>query len=286
MFQIENNTLTRVIVGLIGIPLIVFLVIRGNEVLLILCVILSLFCMNEFYNLFETPKSPPSKLTKWAGGFSVYKSSFLLVSSLIVISLYYVKFNYVLILYFLMFLYLIIVEVFKTKKHYEAVGTWLLSILYISTPFGLLSLMGSSDFIKLFGANFALICLILVWVSDTFAFWGGKTFGKHKLAEKISPKKTWEGSLFGFTFTIIGGIIITFLYPKDFALLQMIVIAVIIGIFAQLGDLFESQIKRSVSRKDSSQLIPGHGGFLDRFDSILFSVPALYIFLYLVSTFK
>ncbi|MBN8585954.1 MAG: phosphatidate cytidylyltransferase [Ignavibacteria bacterium] len=278
-----NNTVVRVIVGAIGIPLIIISAILGNEVFLVFCTILSFFCMNEFYNLFERPVKPPSSLTRWFGGISFHKTVFLIISILIVISFYFEHFNYVLILYFLMFMFLIVSEVFKEEKHFEAVSTWLLSVVYISTPFGLLSLMDSAKMLDFYGANYAIICLVLVWVSDTFAFFGGKLFGRHKLAERISPKKTWEGSIIGFAFVIISGVVIwKFFYP-GFTVWHWLSVTVIVGFFAQIGDLFESHLKRSVKVKDSSNLIPGHGGALDRFDSILFAVPALYIFLYIKS---
>lgn len=279
-----SNTAVRVIVGAIGIPLIIISALVGNIPFLIFCVVLAFFCMNEFYNLFERPLNPPSPITKWFGGISWHKTVFLLISSIIVVCFYFEKFSFVLILYFLMFIYLILVEVFNEEKHFEAVGTWLLSVVYISTPFGLLSLIASTKFMDLFEANYAIICLVMVWVSDTFAFFGGKLFGKHKLAERISPKKTWEGSIIGFIFVLIAGVVIWKFFYNDMTLLHWLSIAVIVGVFAQIGDLFESSLKRTVKVKDSSNLIPGHGGALDRFDSILFAVPALYIFLYLKST--
>lgn len=281
-----SNTAVRIIVGVIGIPLVIALAIIGNIPFLIFCVIVSFLCMNEFYNLFEKPKKTPSIITKWAGGFSFHKIVFLIISSLIVVCFYFQKFNYVLILYFLMFLYLTADEVFKTDKHFEAIGTWMLSIVYISTPFGLLSLMDSSAFISNNIVNYAILIMAMVWASDTFAYFGGRTFGKHKLAERISPKKTWEGSIFGFIFTIITGIVFHYVFYPQMKLTHFIAAALIVGVSAQLGDLFESQLKRWVKIKDSSQLIPGHGGFLDRFDSILFAVPAVYIYLYLNSIFK
>lgn len=279
-----SNTAVRVIVGVVGIPLIIVSALVGNIPFLIFCVVLAFFCMNEFYNLFERPLNPPSPLTRWFGGISWHKTVFLLISSVIVVCFYFEKFSFVLILYFLMIIYLVMVEVLNEEKHFEAVGTWLLSVVYISTPFGLLSLIASTRFMDLFEANYAIICLVMVWVSDTFAFFGGKLFGKHKLAERISPKKTWEGSIIGFIFVLITGVVIWKFFYNDMTLLHWISIAVIVGVFAQIGDLFESSLKRSVKVKDSSNLIPGHGGALDRFDSILFAVPALYIFLYLKST--
>lgn len=274
-----NNTYVRIIVGIIGIPFIVLLTSLGNFYFLGFCVIVSFFCMNEFYNLFE--KSGP--MIKWLGGISIHKLVFLLISSLIVVNFYFEHVNYVLILYFLMFVYLIIDEIFKHKKHFEAIGTWMLSVVYISTPFGILSLMGSDKFREIFGANYALISLALVWTSDTFAFFGGKIFGKHKMAERISPAKTWEGSAIGFIFTLAVSIIIYLMSGYENSLLHFIIIGALAGIFAQLGDLFESHLKRMVRVKDSSNIIPGHGGFLDRFDSMLFAIPAIYIYLYLES---
>jgi phosphatidate cytidylyltransferase len=279
-----NNTIVRVIVGIIGIPVIIITAIYGNTAFLVFCAVMSFFCMNEFYNLFEPPLNKNTALGRWLGGWSFHKIVFLLISSLIVISLYFEHFNYVLILYFIMVIYLITDEMFKKVKHFEAIGSWMLSIVYISTPFGLLSLMATDKFMAAHLANYAIITLVLVWVSDTFAFFGGKLLGKHRMAEKISPKKTWEGSVIGFAFTVIAGIIIGKFFYTGFTIIHSIAISVIVGVFAQMGDLFESYLKRSVKVKDSSNLIPGHGGALDRFDSILFAVPALYIYLYLIST--
>ncbi|MCC6865156.1 MAG: phosphatidate cytidylyltransferase [Ignavibacteria bacterium] len=278
-----SNTAVRIIVGIIGIPLVIISAVLGNEIFLFFCIILAFFCMNEFYNLFEFPHHTPGSITKWFGGISFHKTVFLLFSSLIVAYFYYERFGFVLIIYFIMFIFLVVYEFFKEEKHFEAVGTWLLSVLYISTPFGLLSLMDSSKVLQLFGANYAIVCLVLVWVSDSFAFFGGKLFGKNKLAESISPKKTWEGSVIGFIFVLIAGAVIWKFNPQH-SLFHWLLVSAIVGVFAQIGDLFESYLKRSVKVKDSSNLIPGHGGALDRFDSILFAVPALYIFLYLKSS--
>lgn len=278
-----GNTAVRIIVGIIAIPLIIISAIIGNEVFLIFCIILAFFCMNEFYNLFEPSVTRLSLYIRWLGGFSFHKAVFLIISILIVVCFYFEQFSYVLILYFIMFIFLIIVEVFKEVKHFEAVGTWLLSVVYVSTPFGLISLMNTTPMLHSFEANYAIVVMVMVWVSDTFAFFGGKMFGRHKLAERISPKKTWEGSITGFIFTIISGIVFSFFYPNH-SVYHWLSVAVVVGLFAQIGDLFESSLKRSVKVKDSSSLIPGHGGVLDRFDSLLFAVPALYILLFLKST--
>jgi len=125
--------------------------------------------------------------------------------------------------------------------------------------------------------------LVLIWVSDTFAFWGGKTFGRHKLVPEISPKKTVEGSIIGFLMTVTASFALKFLLYPQLLSADALSIAFIVGFTAQIGDLFESYLKRSANVMDSSQFIPGHGGVLDRFDSLLFAAPTLYIFLYIKS---
>ncbi|WP_060872522.1 phosphatidate cytidylyltransferase [Myroides odoratus] len=118
--------------------------------------------------------------------------------------------------------------------------------------------------------------LILVWTNDTFAYIVGKKFGKHKLFERISPKKTIEGLLGGIVFAIIASLILN----HFFTLLNVyiwIASAIFVGLFGTLGDLVESHFKREAGVKDSGNIMPGHGGILDRLDSILFISPFLYI---------
>lgn len=110
------------------------------------------------------------------------------------------------------------------------------------------------------------------------AYFGGKFFGKHKLSE-ISPKKTWEGSITGFIFTVITSYLFYFFSDGKITLTDSIVIGFIIGVFSQIGDLFESLFKRKLDVKDSSHIIPGHGGVLDRFDSLIFVAPLLFLYL-------
>jgi phosphatidate cytidylyltransferase len=118
------------------------------------------------------------------------------------------------------------------------------------------------------GYKLVFFLLLVVWMGDTGAYYVGKQFGKHKLSPRISPKKTIEG--------LIGGISFTF-FPK-FPLLHAIIAGILLSIAGVIGDLAESMWKRSAAVKDSGTLIPGHGGFLDRFDSILFTAPILYCY--------
>lgn len=118
-----------------------------------------------------------------------------------------------------------------------------------------------------------------IWMCDTAAYFGGTRFGKHKLFERVSPKKSWEGAVFGF-FAAVGTMIIAkVLFLQYLTMVHAGVIGVLIGVFGQLGDLVESRFKRDAGVKDSSSLIPGHGGVYDRFDSLVFVSPIVYLYI-------
>ena len=127
------------------------------------------------------------------------------------------------------------------------------------------------------GAGLLLSILISIWVCDSGAYFLGKAIGKHKLFERISPKKTWEGAIGGLIFGILGFWGATTVLLNSFPLIHVIVIGLIVGTIGQIGDLAESQLKRDTGLKDSSAIIPGHGGVLVRFDSILFVMPFVFI---------
>ena len=138
---------------------------------------------------------------------------------------------------------------------------------------------------KQFGNYDTLVLLfvfILMWVNDSFAFLIGKNFGKQKLFEKISPKKTVEGFLAGFIFTIIAGFIISF-FNQSLSVYNWVVLGMIASVFGTLGDLVQSKFKRKASVKDSGKILPGHGGVFDRMDSIIFSSTFVYGFLFLIN---
>ena len=120
--------------------------------------------------------------------------------------------------------------------------------------------------------------MLLLWASDSGAYFAGKTFGRHKLFPRISPGKTWEGWFGGTLTAILVGYLIS-LYFHDLNLPQWLGIAIIVSVFGVLGDLIESLLKRSLQVKDSGTLIPGHGGILDRFDSLVLVVPFIVAFL-------
>ena len=137
---------------------------------------------------------------------------------------------------------------------------------------------------------YALALFTFVWVNDTFAYLVGIKFGKHKLFERISPKKTWEGFFGGLIFAIIAGFLFHYFTSNEITCntfpcdrFKWIGLAIVVVIFGTIGDLFESYLKRSLNVKDSGTILPGHGGLLDRLDSILFAAPAAMIYLIIIS---
>ncbi|WBA41275.1 phosphatidate cytidylyltransferase [Hymenobacter canadensis] len=155
---------------------------------------------------------------------------------------------------------------------FSNVGVALLGLLYVSLPMSLLNVVAFTE--AGYDYRRVLALLFLVWSSDTGAYAAGKTFGKHKLAPKISPGKTWEGAIGGFLLTLGMGWALGYLLP-ELSLTYRLVAAGVVAIFGPLGDLAESMLKRSVGVKDSGRIMPGHGGLLDRFDAFLFILPVL-----------
>lgn len=126
---------------------------------------------------------------------------------------------------------------------------------------------------------------ILIWCNDSFAYLVGRFLGRNKLAPKLSPKKTWEGFMGGLVFTVIAALILNhYIQTASLSQFQWIGLAVLTVISATLGDLFESALKRKHNLKDSGNFMPGHGGILDRIDSLLLVMPAAYLYLKLVAT--
>jgi len=171
-----------------------------------------------------------------------------------------------------------IAELYRFKKSpFENIAMTLVGVLYIAMPFGLL------NFFYLSGHNYAFILLlgyfVILWINDTFAYLFGTAFGKHRLFERISPKKTWEGSIGGFLMGIITAWVISLIF-KDIVFYQWAIISAIITVAGGYGDLVESMFKRSVNTKDTGSILPGHGGILDRFDCVFFSAPFVYIYIY------
>lgn len=169
------------------------------------------------------------------------------------------------------------VELYRKKSDpFCNIAFTLLGILYTVLPFALL--MKISFHSGSYESGILLGYFFLLWSSDSFAYVFGNLFGKHRLFERVSPKKSWEGSIGGGLSTL-GVAYLLSLYQPSLNLLQWMVIGLIIVVTGTLGDLTESLLKRSLNVKDSGTILPGHGGLLDRFDALFLSVPFVWAFL-------
>ena len=186
--------------------------------------------------------------------------------------------------YLFLLIYLFISELYLKKEN--PINNWAystLSQLYVALPFALLNVLyfhanpatGEVDYNPIL----PLSVFIFLWVSDSGAYCVGSLIGKHRLFERISPKKSWEGSIGGCLFAVIASVILAHFF--DFMpLLKWIGLALTVVVFGTWGDLAESLFKRTLGIKDSGKILPGHGGMLDRFDSALIAIPAAVIYLY------
>lgn len=148
-------------------------------------------------------------------------------------------------------------------------------VVYIALPLACLVLLAGMEH----GRLWMIFVFTVVWSNDTFAYYTGKNLGRHRLAPRISPKKTIEGAVGG----LVGGVAATYIFNRflgmGFSAIEVVVVSLVLGVISLAGDLAESMIKRGAGVKDSGSIIPGHGGMLDRIDSVLFAVPALYYYL-------
>ena len=161
----------------------------------------------------------------------------------------------------------------------------IIPFIYVLTPFLIVQLFGFTDRnypLKEFDSSPILILFVLTWVFDSFAYIIGSRFGKNRIMPKISPKKSWEGFLGGMVFTVLSVYYINQFFDS-FTINFLIILSLIVPFTATAGDFIESYYKREAGVKDSGNLIPGHGGFLDRMDALMISIPVLYL---LINIFK
>lgn len=256
-----NNLSKRIFAGIAGIPLIIGACYYGGIIFLIFSVIVTSLALWEFYSMLEMK------------GHSVFKIPALVSSAMFLIL--FTRNLQISILCFLIPALFISVEIFRKEKLNPLnPAIALFGLIYLTIPFVMLGkLIETSKEI-----NFGIYIFILIWTCDTAAYFGGKYFGRHQLSA-ISPKKTWEGAAAGFLFTVIISLVIHFIFPDKINFFDAFMLGFITGIFSQVGDLFESLIKRYCGVKDSSNIIPGHGGILDRFDSLIFVTPVVFVYL-------
>lgn len=268
-FSKLSNLQQRIIAGVIGGALVVFCISFNQWSYLILLIGISTLGQIEFYKLIKDDGDDP--LTKWGilNGVLLNLISFFVSRGNLPTKIY--------LLFFVMLGIIYISELYrKSPNPFENIAYTIVGIFYVAMPFALLHFASFSR--GFFSTQIASGVFFLLWASDSGAYFAGKAFGKNKLFLRISPGKTWEGLAGGMVMALIVAVILGY-YFHDLSSWKWVCLAVIIVILGTYGDLVESMLKRSLQIKDSGQLIPGHGGILDRFDGMLMAAPFVAFFL-------
>lgn len=294
-----NETLKRTISGAVYIALLLTSILFSTESFIILFGIFLIIATYEFCNLVKLNKvfsilfvslfySTVALVSFYRTETENYISS--LLKENIQFTIDTDKLFSVLLLITLIIAVKCIVFLFNNTQTISKLSKYIYLLGYIMPPF--IFIIKISFGIKDYNPKIIIGLFILIWTNDTFAYLVGKSIGKHKLFERVSPKKTIEGFLGGVVFAAFAGFLISKLYIRpnpDFSqksILIWTIIALIVSIFGTIGDLIESKFKRIAGVKDSGTIMPGHGGVLDRLDSVIFVAPVIFLFyqiLYYVS---
>jgi len=236
--------------------------------------------MYEYYKLISITGVNPQEPSGLITALTIYIVS-VFVASGVIDAVYYL-------IAMAELMFIIIAELFrKQEKPFNSLAHTVFGIIFIAVPFSLIPYMtfgfqGPDTILRGsisdFSPGLILGVLILSWSFDIAAYLFGSWLGKHKLVARISPEKSWEGFIFGLVFTILIAWLVS-LWIKSPDVIGWIIIGIIVAVTGTLGDLAESMLKRSVGAKDSGSLLPGHGGILDRFDSLILSLPFVFLFI-------
>lgn len=269
-----SNLQQRVLVGIFGSAGIIFSVYYSKWTYGVMFLFISTVTLIEFYSLFrKSVQVFPNRLMGLMMAMSNYIFVFLYKAHIIDDYRYFYLNIPMIITIFIMELYR------KKDQPFTNIAVTILGVIYITLPFVLLHLIVLGDNIVSLvpGVNgyhyyILMSLLFMIWANDTGAFIAGKTFGKTPLFKRISPNKSWEGAVGGLVFTIGFTLLSAYVNP-ELSYTEWILLAIVVSVAGVYGDLFESLLKRSINIKDSGSIIPGHGGFLDRFDSLLLISP-------------
>jgi phosphatidate cytidylyltransferase len=272
-----KNLLTRTLTGITYVALICIGIMWNSLSFLVVFSAAAVLCLWEFYHLINAQKR--TKINPYhncLGGFLLFLVTYLYASGI---------FDYYIFFVYLIYIVIILIsELYEKQQDPITHAAYIfLGQTYIALPLALLNMIafrGISGETPVYNFLMIFSLFVFIWVNDTGAYLVGMTFGKHKLFERISPHKSWEGFAGGLVFTIASAFIFAHFQP-EIKLCHWIGLSLSVVIFGTWGDLIESLIKRTLGVKDSGCSLPGHGGYLDRFDSLLLAVYAMLFYVQL-----
>lgn len=269
-----KNLVTRAGAGAVYVLIVLLGVLGGRFSFIVVFGLIIGLALYELYRMMEKKTSHAiSKVFNIISGMAIFFSVFLYLENI---------YTYALPTLILIYILVLFATGIFIKRH-DILDTIIHSIfgqMYITMPLSLLMFVSYLHTSAVNGYSYVLLLAIFVfiWVNDTGAYLFGSIFGKHKLIERISPNKSVEGFVSGVALAVISSFVFAYLFP-DYSVFFWIGYALVTSLFGTMGDLFESLIKRTYNLKDSGHLIPGHGGILDRIDSLLMAIPAVFLYL-------
>lgn len=267
-----NNLATRSVSATVFLLIMVGSMLLGQIATSLLFLVVTFFSIDEFLKLSVKSGAKPGKGITLLIGMAVY-------SIVAAIGLFALDGRWLMLLLPLMLL-LMVAELYRNSASpFLNIGWMLLPILYIAIPFALLTYFFDADATDWKERSGTILgFFIILWLNDTGAYFVGSVAGKHRLFERISPKKSWEGSIGGGAIALLTAWGISFIFTQ-YTIPQWLAIAMVIIVAGTYGDLVESMLKRSIGIKDSGTIMPGHGGLLDRFDAVLLAAPFVFALL-------
>ena len=268
-----NNLVTRTLSGGVFVIIVLGSILLGAYSFAIMMITIIVWAMLEFYGIVVKGKINASKIIGIFSGVSLFVAGFLYARDIVCVKVF--------LLFIPLLSALFISQLYSAEQNtFRTFACTLTGVVYIALPFTLLNGIIFSSGGK-YLPDILLGFFVLSWVNDSFAYLTGIAFGKHRLFERISPKKSWEGFFGGLICTVAISALIATMFPV-LSYYHWMAVAAIIVVFGVYGDLIESLLKRNFNLKDSGRFLPGHGGILDRFDSMLLAAPMVYFYLKLV----
>lgn len=282
-----KNFIVRTLSGAVMLAVVLGAILASEWSFIALMAVITLGGIWEFYNFAQKAGYQPMKLLGLFGGMMI----FAIAISLFVLfatkdstndSLFAIIFGMAIITMLLLVPLMFICELYrKSPTPIANIGSTLMGMLYVASPLSLLILIPALLGNGVWNPWIVIFYIFIIWANDVFAYLFGITLGRHRLFERISPKKSWEGFFGGLLGAMAMGYVASLVLEADaMTWIGLALVAAIAGVF---GDLVESLFKRSVDLKDSGNFIPGHGGWLDRFDALIFSAPFAFVYVIFIT---
>lgn len=268
-----KKLVTRTITGIVLVLLMLAAILASQYSFAILFLLILTGGLIEFANLYKQSDIEPNKWLIYLISFVLFGTSFFIAKGMIGAKYFLGLFCF--------FLAIMAAELYRKKpKPIENIAVTIFSIVYIALPLALMNFLVFPEILPghVYSPKILIALFVLIWTHDSGAYLFGVSMGKHRLFERISPKKSWEGAIGGTLTALLAAVLIANYIP-EIQLIHWIAIGILAVVSSTFGDLTESMFKRYFQIKDSGHLFPGHGGILDRFDSIFFAVPVVVLYL-------